>query len=569
MKISVVITTYNRKDSLANCLGSFEAQTFSADEFEVVVIADGCTDGTDEFLRTYAPRYEFSWRTGPNRGQPAAQNAGVAAARGDIVIFMDDDCTCDPGVLAAHYEAHQESERVVVIGAILLHPDSPAGTISDLKKEIERTDFERLNSGGIRRSDLMLCANSSIARRAALECAFAPAYKRMHDVEAGLRLWANGYRPKFAANAVAYELFTKSVAGLLSDARYQGRYEVFLAEKHPEFKPLAALVRINDGNPVKRWVRKQMAVHARVSEIVLWLVYCMSESLRRFRWFALVAHRVMRARLGIQHLRGALEEAGSWKELEGRFGKRTPVISYHNVGTPRVDEYPGLTTPIAEFEAQIRLLSKMGYTSILPEDWLSWRDAGASLPEKPIMLVFDDAYYEAAVTAFPLLQRHGFRAACMVVTSCIGTTNRWDEEAGRPSFQLMNESQIREWSQKGIEFGGHTSRHPELPFESDERVEDEIAQCRIDLTRVLGNPPVSFAYPFGSLSATAEDAVSRHFQLGFTSWPGRLHLASNPFLVPRIAFLPGESRVGMWCRLRLGKNPLEVIRNRWRRLTGR
>jgi peptidoglycan/xylan/chitin deacetylase (PgdA/CDA1 family) len=165
-----------------------------------------------------------------------------------------------------------------------------------------------------------------------------------------------------------------------------------------------------------------------------------------------------------------------------------------------------------------------------------------------------------------MLQRYDFRAGCMVVTNCIGKTNRWDVEAGRPSFQLMDELQIREWAKKGIEFGGHTSSHPELPLVSDERVEQEIAQCKESLAKLLGKSPVSFAYPFGGLSAAATAAVSRHFRLGFTSWPGRLHLAGDPWRVPRIFFLPGESKVGMWCRLRLGRNPFEEIRNLWGRL---
>jgi peptidoglycan/xylan/chitin deacetylase (PgdA/CDA1 family) len=156
----------------------------------------------------------------------------------------------------------------------------------------------------------------------------------------------------------------------------------------------------------------------------------------------------------------------------------------------------------------------------------------------------------------------------MVVTNCIGTTNRWDEEAGRPSFQLMDELQIREWARNGIEFGGHTSSHPELPLVSAERVEQEIAQCKESLAKLLGKPPVSFAYPFGSLSAAAIATAGRHFQLAFTSWPGRLHLAVDPALVPRIFFRPGESKIGMWCRLRIGRNPFEEMRNQWRSIIG-
>ncbi len=569
MKISVVITTFNRRASLERCLKSLAQQTFPPEKFEVVVVADGCTDETDRFLRVYEAPHGFRWLTQENEGQSAAQNTGIAAAGGEIVILMDDDCTCDPGLVAAHYEAHEGPDRVVVIGPVLLHDETPGGTPAEVKGYVEKADFARLNSGGIRRSDLMLCANSSISRRAALECPFNPSYKRMHDIEAGLRLGAKGYRPKFAPNAIAYELFTKSVDGVMSDARHQGRYEVYLAAKYPEFKPLAALVRINEGNPVKRWLRKQLAQNAGVSEFALRLVYGVSERLRRFPLFAATAHRALRARLGLQHVRGAVEEAGSWQELERRFGKRVPVIIYHNVGSPRIGEYPGLTTPPDEFESQIRLLKKMGYAAIVPEEWLRWRDGGAALPEKPVMVVFDDAYEEAAKVAFPIMERHGFKAACMVVTGCIGMTNRWDEEAGRPSFQVMNESQIQQWASRGFEFGGHTRSHRELPLETDDRVELEVARCKEDLARVLGKPPAGFAYPFGGLSDAATAAVRRHFQLGFTSWPGRLHLATDPALIPRIAFLPGESKFGMWCRLRLGRNPLEVLRNRWKKLAGK
>lgn len=569
MKASVVITTFNRREALKRCLESLARQAFSAEDYEVVVVADGCTDDTEEHLRSYKPAHRFCWVTQENRGQAAAQNRGIAKASGEIVILMDDDCVCDPHLVGEHVEAHRNTDKSVVIGPVLLHPETPLSTLRTLKKEVEEREFARLSAGGIRRSDLMLCANSSIVREGALECPFDPAYKRMHDVEAGLRLWAKGYRPKFAPRAVAHEFFTKPIAGVLSDARHQGRYEVHLAKKHPEFKAMATLVRINEGNLLQRRMRGGLAIHAQVSEFGLGAAYVIAEALRAVPLFRSMAHRVLRARIGLQHVCGAIEEAGSWEELERRFGKRTPVILYHNVGEPRVGEYPGLTTPAAEFEEQMRLLKRMGYQPVLPRDWLRWRDEGGELPGKPVMLMFDDAYEEAAQLGFPILKRYGFRAACMVVTGCIGATNQWDEEAGRPSFRMMTADQIVEWSRNGIEFGGHTRAHPELTFKTDESVEEEVRRCKEDLARLLGEPPVSFAYPFGSFNPAAEGAVRQHFELGFISWPGRLHLGTNPALVPRIAFLAGESKFGMWCRLRTGRNPIEAVRNRWNKMLGK
>ena len=455
------------------------------------------------------------------------------------------------------------------MGPVPVDPRSPAGTLKDLRSELVARGMARHSSQGPRRSDLMLCTNTSIARAGALACPFDTSYTRMHDVEAGLRLWRQGYRVRWCADALAYELFTKPVAGVLRDAGIQGQYEVQLTEKYPEFKPMTSLARIAEGGPLKRMARKQMAIHARSSEIFLRMVYGVAEKFRKQRSFSAIAKRALQARLGVQHLRGAIEAAGCWEVLERNFGVRTPVLTYHNVGTPQRGDYPGLTIPPAEFDAHMKLLAKMGYETVLPSEWLRWRDAGGALPERPAMLVFDDGYEGACQNAFPVLARYGFSAACTVVTGCIGSTNRWDEQSSRPSLQLMDKAQIVEWSKRGIEFGGHTCSHSLLSGASEQQIEQEILQCKQDLMALLGHEPASFAYPYGQFNDAAVQAARKYFRLAFTSNRGRLHLATDPSLVPRICFSPGESRLGMWCRLRLGRNPFEELRHVWDRVTGR
>jgi hypothetical protein len=157
----------------------------------------------------------------------------------------------------------------------------------------------------------------------------------------------------------------------------------------------------------------------------------------------------------------------------------------------------------------------------------------------------------------------------MVVTKCIGSTNRWDEETASPSFQLMSKDEILDWSKRGIEFGGHSCHHPELTFIDKKRLEREIAECKDDLTALLGTSPTSFAYPFGGVNDEVEAAVRDHFDLAFTAWQGILHLGTDLHLVPRLRFGPGESRFGIWCRLRLGRNLLESFRGRWARLAAK
>jgi peptidoglycan/xylan/chitin deacetylase (PgdA/CDA1 family) len=562
MKISVVITTYNRRLQLEQCLRSLEAQSLPASEFETIVVADGCTDGSNDFLTTYRPPYILRWLSQANLGQPAAQNAGVALAAGEIVLFLDDDCICDEKLLEAHCKAHARAERIVAIGAVLLHSKSPKGILHDVKKKQREIELRQLATEAPDPRNLMLCANTSIVRSAVLHLPFDTTYTRLHDVEAGIRLWAAGYKPFSVPEAIVYERFSKNVTEVLRDCWNQGKFEVILTRNHPAVKPISCIARAATSNPIKRTIVKGLVKHPTLGETVLCPVYWLGDRLRFFPPFAWLAKRTLAARARGAHLQGAARAAGSWKNLETAFYRRVPVIMYHNVGQPRPGEYPGLTTPTAKFTAQIRFMAKMGYTGITPREWLRWRDEAATLPERPVMLVFDDAYADASRNAFPLLEQLGWGAACMVVTGYIGATNRWDEIDTLPSQQLMSADEIRAWAKRGIEFGGHTCHHVDLRNASDEIAEQEIARCKADLTALLASEPASFAYPYGGVSAAACAAAQKHFKLAFTTWPGLLHLGVAPHLTPRIGFMPGETRIGIRIHLRWGKNPYVSLHDR-------
>jgi glycosyltransferase involved in cell wall biosynthesis len=83
--VSVVVASYNGERFLAETLESVFAQDY--DPFEVVFVDDGSSDGTAEIARSFPLRYVYQ----ENAGLPAARNAGVALATGDLIAFVDDD----------------------------------------------------------------------------------------------------------------------------------------------------------------------------------------------------------------------------------------------------------------------------------------------------------------------------------------------------------------------------------------------------------------------------------------------------------------------------------------------
>ena len=115
---SVVIPTFNRMDVLPEVLAALEAQE-EAPSFEVVVIDDGSSDGTAEWLAGCRWRIPVEAVSQPNRGPAEARNRGVQLASGGRVAFLGDDTVPSRGWLAAHYRAVQarsDRDRVAVLG---------------------------------------------------------------------------------------------------------------------------------------------------------------------------------------------------------------------------------------------------------------------------------------------------------------------------------------------------------------------------------------------------------------------------------------------------------------------
>lgn len=98
MKVSVIIPTYNEKEHLGNAIESLGSQTL--DDFEIIVVDDGSTDGTLDILQNLVeiiPRFSFYKQN--HKGPGAARNFGSKSAKGEILVFVDADMTFDKNFL--------------------------------------------------------------------------------------------------------------------------------------------------------------------------------------------------------------------------------------------------------------------------------------------------------------------------------------------------------------------------------------------------------------------------------------------------------------------------------------
>jgi glycosyltransferase involved in cell wall biosynthesis len=112
--MSVIIPTHNRRELLMKKLHALEVQNPS----EVIVIADGCTDDTVKVLQLYSPNYSLRFLETPGKGAAFARNVGAKEARGDYLLFSDDDVVSKVGWLETH--KHASGPNTVVVGKLVL-----------------------------------------------------------------------------------------------------------------------------------------------------------------------------------------------------------------------------------------------------------------------------------------------------------------------------------------------------------------------------------------------------------------------------------------------------------------
>ena len=104
--VGVIIPTHQRRESLSRTLDSLARQTAPADQYEVVVALDRCTDGTVELLERYRSPYDLRVIASSGCGRAAACNAALSAVRGDVVIILDDDMQVVPSFVDHHRRHH-------------------------------------------------------------------------------------------------------------------------------------------------------------------------------------------------------------------------------------------------------------------------------------------------------------------------------------------------------------------------------------------------------------------------------------------------------------------------------
>jgi peptidoglycan/xylan/chitin deacetylase (PgdA/CDA1 family) len=212
-----------------------------------------------------------------------------------------------------------------------------------------------------------------------------------------------------------------------------------------------------------------------------------------------------------------------------------PIITYHKISNKK--EFGLTTVSKTQFDYQMRFLSSKGYKTICFKDLTSKKE----LPEKPIIITFDDGYENVYHNATPIMEKYGYKAVIFVVTDYLGKYNLWEAVPFQQRFKHLSKDQILKMREQDHEIASHGKMHQYLPFLNQLALYEEIKGSKVFLEQILKEKIISFCYPYGRYS---EETVKIVKEAGYKYATSNVKIDNggyNPFSLKRRSIYSTDS----------------------------
>jgi peptidoglycan/xylan/chitin deacetylase (PgdA/CDA1 family) len=172
----------------------------------------------------------------------------------------------------------------------------------------------------------------------------------------------------------------------------------------------------------------------------------------------------------------------------------------------------------AEFQEMIAYLKQAGYNPVSQKQLFKALFQNEKLPEKAVMITFDDGYADNYSVAAPVLEKYGYPATFYIVTGSVG------------SAEYMSWEQIKDLDRRGMDIGSHSETHLDLTLLSAADLRSELSGSAAAITSQIGHPVYWLSFPGGSydqdvLRFTAEAG----YLLAVTTDPGEQQSSDSPY----------------------------------------
>ena len=246
-----------------------------------------------------------------------------------------------------------------------------------------------------------------------------------------------------------------------------------------------------------------------------------------------------------------------------------PILMYHQVSETRPATFAKYTVTPSAFAAQMRWLASNGYATIGLRALMAHRRDGTPLPDRSVLITFDDGFRDCAIHAAPVLRSHNFSATFFLVAGLMGGPGVWLRGERGIDPPLMSWADARALEADGHHCASHTMTHPRLANAPEDVCRDELTRSREVLEEQLGHPVRELAYPFGSHSERVRAiAADCGYESACTVEIGVSTAGDEPLALRRVPVLGTDSLLDFASRVRTAYTVRDRLRAFARAMVG-
>lgn len=213
-----------------------------------------------------------------------------------------------------------------------------------------------------------------------------------------------------------------------------------------------------------------------------------------------------------------------------------PVLNYHQVND---EKHSALTLHVDQFREQMEYLHNQGYNTITLTQLYDYLENGTELPNKPIVITFDDGYVDNYKNVLPILKEYNMKATLFMISDAANT----------PGF--VSTEQMHQMEAGGFDIQGHTNHHKILTKIDPTELPDALLGGKTSLEGILGEPIEYLAYPGGFNDMLVQYVTKQSgYKMAFTVQPGTVQPGDNLYALNRLAIFQGDTPyLSFWLRL--------------------
>ena len=213
-----------------------------------------------------------------------------------------------------------------------------------------------------------------------------------------------------------------------------------------------------------------------------------------------------------------------------------PVLNYHQVND---EKHSALTLHVDQFREQMEYLHNQGYNTITLDQLYDYLENGTELPNKPIVITFDDGYVDNYKNVLPILKEYNMKATLFMISDAANT----------PGF--VSTEQMHQMEAGGFDIQGHTNHHKILTKIAPTELPDALLGGKTSLEGILGEPIEYLAYPGGFNDMLVQYVTKQSgYKMAFTVQPGTVQPGDNLYALNRLAIFQGDTPyLSFWLRL--------------------